>query len=193
MTRRHDWLTVLILAASAGIGTAAVIPGADGAAALDMSTDARSAEVDGAAVFEKLKTLEGTWEAPAARGGRATTIFELTAGGSVLLERYANSSMPGGGHMVTAYHLDGRDLILTHYCIAKNQPTLRAERYDAAAGEVHFEFVRAGNLASEKAGHMRRAKYVLLGPDTFRTEWEFFEDGRKTMTEVETFTRMKPR
>ena len=174
MTRQRNWLTLLILAGSVGIGTAALKP-------------------EGAVVFERLKTLEGTWEAPTPKGGKATIVFELTAGGSVLLERYSNSSMPGGGHMATAYHLDGRDLILTHYCIAKNQPTLRAERYDAAAGEVQFEFLRAGNLASENAGHMRRAKYVFLGPDAFRTEWEFFQNGKNTMTEVETFTRVKSR
>jgi hypothetical protein len=29
--------------------------------------------------------------------------------------------------MVSAYHLDGEDLLLTHYCIANNQPTLRAQ------------------------------------------------------------------
>jgi hypothetical protein len=180
VTQRHNWLTLVILAGLAGIGSAAVIP-----------PGVEDTKVEGTAVLQRLKTLVGTWEAPTPTGGKATTIFELTAGGSVLLERYSNTSMPGGGHMVTAYHLDGRALVLTHYCIAKNQPTLRAERYDAASGELQFEFVRAGNLASENAGHMRRAKYVFLGPDTFRTEWEFFQNGKKTMTEVETFSRVK--
>ena len=94
--------------------------------------------------------------------------------------------------MTTAYHLDGRDLVLTHYCIAKNQPTLRADRYDAAAGEVQFEFVHASNLSTPDAGHMRRAKYRFEGSNRFTTEWEFFAKGQKTMTEVETFTRVKP-
>ena len=81
--------------------------------------------------------------------------------------------------------------MLTHYCIAKNQPTLRAERFDPAAGEMQFEFVRASNLASPSAGHMRRAKYRIDDRDRFTTEWEFFEKGKKTMTETETFTRVK--
>ena len=97
-----------------------------------------------------------------------------------------------GGAMTTAYHLDGQDLMLTHYCIAKNQPTLRADRYDAAAGEVQFEFVRASNLPTPDAGHMRRAKYRFEGNNRFTTEWEFFAKGQRTMTEVETFTRVKP-
>jgi hypothetical protein len=90
--------------------------------------------IDGAAAFERLKTLQGTWEAAGKDGTTAKTTFELVATGTVLLERYSNSAMPGGGQMVTAYHLDGQDLVLTHYCIAKNQPTLKAERFDTATG-----------------------------------------------------------
>jgi hypothetical protein len=74
----------------------------------------RTADVDPAAAFERLKALQGTWEAPAVNGLKATTSFELTAAGTVLLERYSSPALPGGGHMVSAYHLDGAALILTH-------------------------------------------------------------------------------
>ncbi len=155
------------------------------------SLGASAPAVDGAAAFERFKSLEGTWHATRPDGRTAETEFEITAGGTVLLERYSNPAMPGGGKMVTAYHLDGGALVLTHYCIARNQPTLRAERYDASTGEVQFEFVRATNLASPGAGHMRRAMYRIQDRDHFTTEWEFFQDGKKTMTETETFTRVK--
>ena len=150
----------------------------------------RPAAVDAAAAFERLKALQGTWEAPAVNGLKATTSFELTAAGTVLLERYSNPALPGGGQMVSAYHLDGTNLILTHYCIAKNQPTLKAERFDAATSEIQFEFLRGSNLASENAGHMRRALYRIDDANHFTTTWEFFKDGKKTMTELETFTRV---
>ena len=150
----------------------------------------RAADVDAVAAFERLKALEGTWEAPAVNGATSTTSFELTAGGTVLVERYSNPALPGGGHMVTAYHLDGAALILTHYCIAKNQPTLKADRFDAKAGEIQFEFLRGTNMASENTGHMRRALYRLADANHFTTSWEFFQDGKKTMTETETFTRV---
>jgi hypothetical protein len=150
-----------------------------------------AADSDAAAAFARMKTLVGTWEAPAANGQKATTTFELTANDTVLLERYANPGLPGGGHMVTAYHLDGPSLILTHYCIAQNQPTLKAARFDAKSGEIQFEFLRASNLADGNAGHMRRARYRLEDADHFTTSWEFFQGGKKTMTELETFTRVK--
>ena len=155
------------------------------------STEAGRPAVDGRAAFERLKSLEGTWVAPAANGQRATTRFELTGNGTVIVEHYSNPAIPGGGHMMTAYHLDGADLVLTHYCIANNQPTLRAERYDAATGDLQFEFLRASNLASPGAGHMRRARYLIKDKDHFVTEWEFFENGTKKMTETEAFTRSR--
>lgn len=175
MTARK-YLTLVVLAAVCGLAAgpqAAVVP----------------AGVDGAAAFERLKSLAGTWEAAGKDGKKSITTFELTAGGSVLIERYSNAAMPGGGQMMTAYHLDGPALVLTHYCIAKNQPTLRADRYDPASGEIQFEFSRASNLAGPKAGHMRRAFYKIVDANHFTTSWEFFEGGTKTMTEVENFVR----
>ena len=150
----------------------------------------RAPDLDAAAAFERLKALQGTWEAPTAKG-KAKTTFELTAGGTVLVEHFSSPALPGGGHMMTAYHLDGGSLILTHYCIAKNQPTLRADRFDPATGEIQFEFLRGTNMPDENAGHMRRALYRLDDVNHFTTSWEFFQNGKRTMTELETFTRIK--
>jgi hypothetical protein len=150
-----------------------------------------AAAVDAPAAFARLKSLAGTWEAVRPDGRKATTTFELTAGGTVLVERYANPALPGGGQMLTAYHLDGASLVLTHYCIANNQPTLRASAFDAAAGELQFEFVSARNLKTPATGHMRRAKYRIVDADHFVTDWDFFENGARKMTESESFTRVK--
>ena len=147
--------------------------------------------IDAKAAFAQLKQLEGVWEAKGKDGAVSRSEFELTGNGTVLLERFSNSGMPGNGRMATAYHLDGTDLVLTHYCMANNQPVLRAERFDAAAKEIQFEFVRAGNLATPNTGHMHRAMYRIVDANHFVTEWEFFENGQKKFTETETFTRVK--
>lgn len=179
MRRLDVWKTLTLAATCAALATGAV------------AAAGPAPRIDGKAAFERLKALEGSWTAPAADGKEATTRFELTAGGTVLVEHYSNPALPGGGQMMTAYHLDGAELVLTHYCIAHNQPTLRVARFDAATGAMQFEFVRATNLANPGAGHMRRALYRIEGRDRFVTEWEFFENGKKKMTEVETFTRAK--
>jgi hypothetical protein len=161
------------------------------AAVASTAADGPPAEVDAAGAFDRLKALAGTWVASGSDGKGATTTFELTAGGTVLVERYANPAMPGGGRMLTAYHLDGGSLVLTHYCIANNQPTLQASSFDASTGELQFEFVSARNLKTPATGHMRRAKYRIVDRDHFATDWEFFENGTRKMTESETFTRVK--
>ena len=173
--RLRKMLPVLGLTVMAGIAPAGVEPDA----------------VNASAAFNRLKTLQGTWRAADPSRSKARTTFDVIARGTVLAERYANPAMPGGGEMLTAYHVDGDALVLTHYCIARNQPTLRAARFDAARDEIEFEFVRAANLASPGAGHMRRAKYRLLGPDRFVTEWEYFENGALRTTEVEEFVRVR--
>jgi hypothetical protein len=170
-------LMVFGLTAITGAAGASVVPREEG--------------VNAKAAFERLKTLQGTWESAGTQGQKATTTFELVARGTVLSERYANPALPGGGEMLTAYHVDGDALMLTHYCIANNQPTLRAARFDAGRGEFQFEFVRAANLASADAGHMRRARYQLDDANHFVTEWEYYENGKLKFTETERFTRVR--
>src|SRR5262245_33830514 len=58
---------------------------------------------DAGAAFSKLKTLVGEWTADT-QMGKAHLVYELTAGGTALMERESAEKMP---EMVTVYHLDG--------------------------------------------------------------------------------------
>ena len=50
--------------------------------------------------------------------------YAVTAAGSAVVE----TVFPGTEHeMVTVYHADGSDLVLTHYCMEGNQPRMRAK------------------------------------------------------------------
>ena len=166
-----------------------ILPVLAGSAAA--TTIRRAPDVNAREAFTLLKSLEGAWTAGPETNRKSSVRFELSANGTVLVEHYTNPALPGSGRMMSAYHLDGRQLLLTHYCIANNQPTLRADRFDPASREVQFEFLRATNLATERTGHMRRARYRLIDENRFVTEWEFFENGTKKMTEVETFARVQ--
>ncbi len=103
---------------------------------------------DAAAAFARLKTLVGEWEANTP-DGKARLSYELTGGGTALVERENADSMPG---MMTVYHLDGGRLILTHYCMAGNQPRMQASGIDPQTGEIRFQFLDATNLASPGGG-----------------------------------------
>jgi hypothetical protein len=127
-----------------------------------------------AQAFERLTSLAGTWEASTPRG-KVTTTYELVSGGSVLLERL---EMGGKDPMVTTYHLDGRRLVLEHYCHAGNQPLMEAKPFLAAANEIDFDFVSAQNLAGPNAGHMHQLKLRFNSADEVAADWIWSEDGR---------------
>ncbi len=53
-----------------------------------------------------------------------TCVFKLLSGGSAVRE----TMFPGTDHeMTNMYHLDGHDLVLTHYCAEGNQSRMRAK------------------------------------------------------------------
>ena len=147
---------------------------------------AANTEVDPGTAFSRLKALVGDWDAESSQG-KAHSRFELIAGGSVLLERFTE---PGGQEMLTAYHLDGSRLVLTHYCLAGNQPQMVAEKFDGASGELDFAFAGGSNI-SPGAGHMHDAVFHLASNDHFDAKWDFVEAGKVKFSEEIHYTRTK--
>ena len=93
--------------------------------------------------------------------------------------------------MVTVYHLDGNRLLLTHYCMAGNQPRMEAKALAAGGKELQFRFDSATNLATPATGHMRNVNIRFVDDTHLITEWQFYENGRLKMTEKGEYTRVK--
>jgi len=157
------------------------------AAATLQGAGPKADETNGPAAFAKLKTLVGEWQAETSMG-KVQVSYELIAGGTALVERESGEKMPS---MMTVYHLDGSRLLLTHYCMAGNQPRMQARSFNPETGEVQFQFLDATNLASPEAGHMHNAKLRLIDHDHFNSEWEFYENGERKMAEGGQYTRVK--
>jgi hypothetical protein len=79
--------------------------------------------------------------------------------------------------MITMYHLDGADLVLTHYCMLGNQPRMRAEP-GTDVNRIEFKFVSAGNLKSPDDHHMHQATLTITGPDRLKAEWTSCKEGK---------------
>ncbi len=135
-------------------------------------------------------SLVGVWEVTQPPDKQATVRYELTAGGSALYEHYSDSSMGAGNEMITMYHIDSGRLMLTHYCMAGNQPRMLLKRFDPATGELDFDFLDATGLKDENAGHMRRAQFKIAGSNKFTSRWEFVENGKPTFDEKQELTRV---
>jgi hypothetical protein len=146
----------------------------------------KSETAAGPAAYARLKTLVGEWEADT-QMGKVHVSYELIAGGTSLVERESGDKMPV---METVYYLDGDRLLLTHYCMAGNQPRMQARAFNPETGEVDFEFLDATNLKPGD-GHMHNAKIRVADNDHLSSEWEFYENGQRKMAETAQYTRIK--
>ena len=127
--------------------------------------------------FEKLKGLVGEW-VEAGKDGKPTdkvvSVYKLTAGGSAVHE----TIFPGTPmEMVTVYHLDGKDLTLTHYCMLGNQPRLKLDQASTDK-KLKFAFVGGSNLDPAKDPHMHEGSITFLDANTIESAWVGYQDGK---------------
>ena len=143
--------------------------------------------MNAAEAFSRLKTLAGDWEATT-QMGKAHLNIQVIAGGTSVVERETGDKMP---EMMTVYYVDGDRLLLTHYCMAGNQPRMQASNFNAETGEVEFHFLDATNLTTPAAGHMHNAKIRVVDHDHLVTEWEFYENGKTKVSENAQYARVR--
>ena len=123
--------------------------------------------------LEALKGLAGEW-VEVGKDGKPTdkviSSIRVTSAGHTVQE----TLFPGSDHeMVTMYHLDGDDLVLTHYCSLGNQPRLRAEP-GTDVNKIAFKFVSSTNLKSPDDHHINGLTLSLEGRDHFKAAPRLF-------------------
>jgi hypothetical protein len=151
------------------------------------AADVKSPEsIDTTAAFSRLKSLAGEWEADSPMG-KIHTSFELIGGGTAIVERDHHDKMPD---MLTVYHMDGKRLMLTHYCMAGNQPRMVAKVYEPGTGRLEFRFLDITNLAGPTASYMRNATFRLTDEKHLTATWEFVQDGKTESHDMQ-YTRVK--
>ena len=139
------------------------------------------------AAFDELKSLEGTWRGkPEGEGAEAEAEakmvdeviheFRVSAAGTVVMETMG----PGTEHeMINMYHLDGENLVLTHYCAGGNQPTMKLNREKSTVEKLVFDFTGGTNLDPAVDSHIHSAKIKLGDPNKLESIWESYADGKK--------------
>jgi len=131
------------------------------------------AQSDAVKTFDRLKTLNGTWEGKSPKGDPFKVIFRPTANGSALM-----SEILGQEDMITMFHMDNNRVLATHYCGAGNQPRMVASS-SADGKTITFNFVDVTNLATPKSGHMDHFVITIVGPDHHTEDWTFVQDGKE--------------
>ncbi len=140
-------------------------------------------EMTPADVFGKLQALEGTWSVSAevAEGEQAepeapqgTFEFRNSANGSTVMEiMHPGTPM----EMINMYHMDGDDLMVTHYCAGANQPVMRLDNAALAEGRVEFEFEGGTNLDPAVDTHIHAMSIEFHDDGTVASNWSGWSGG----------------
>lgn len=148
-------------------------------AAEDTAPNGHKGTKEAEAIFAKIKTLAGDWEmAEGETKGQTAVSVRVIAGGSAVVERqFPNTPM----EMITVYHLNGDEVMLTHYCMLGNQPRLKASR-GKDGNTLIFSFAGATNMASDKDPHMHDGKMTFVNDDTIKSTWTQYIDGKAADT-----------
>lgn len=127
-----------------------------------------------AALIDQVKQLEGEWMATDEKGQTVVgAVFKTTSGGSAVREEL----FPGGPHeMTNVYHMDGHELMMTHYCALGNQPRLRAQA--GKPGTIAFKFDGITNMTDSHAKYMGELTLTIVDKDTLKEDWQSFTDGK---------------
>ena len=152
----------IVLLAAAGLA-ASEAPGAKPATSLD-----------------RFKALAGEWVAAEdgemAKKGDLVARYAVTAAGTAVVE----TVFPGSPHeMVTVYHADGPDLVLTHYCMEGNQPRMRAK--SAEGRPLRLRLRRRHQHRSQARPPHALGLAGDLGADEIRSEWTELAEGKTVL------------
>lgn len=169
--------TFMCLSAAASFGAALIwAPPSGMAESGTHKTDPAKIVLD----LSAIKALEGTWVAIDEAGELTddiVSIYRTTAGGSVVLE----TLFPDTDHeMLTIYHMDRGELVLTHYCVMGNEPRMKASRGEGGR-QIVFECsdcdAPGTNITNPDDGHMHKGVMTFHSDDRISAQWFQHVDG----------------
>jgi hypothetical protein len=133
------------------------------------------------ALYDRFKKLAGVWEGNSTKGWTERETVRVIAGESAVL--FDSFDAHPGQAMLTLVHMDGDRLMLTHYCIAKNQPRLVASSISNDGKTVTFTFLDATNLASRDVGHMDKVRFEFADESHYASQWTWYQNGHEDWME----------
>jgi calcineurin-like phosphoesterase family protein len=138
----------------------------------------QSVVYDASSAFEFLKTLAGNWERVGGDhdhgGDSKAVIFKVTAAGSSVME----TIFPGEAvEMISMYHKDGDDLLLTHYCALQNAPIMKFQKSDKP-GEIKFVFHGGTNFDPKTDTHVHEGVMRIKDANTIESNFVAYSDGK---------------
>jgi hypothetical protein len=137
---------------------------------------------DADSAFQFLQTMTGDWDRSGGdhdHGANSNLIkIRVSAAGSAIVE----TIFPGSEtEMVTVYHRNGDDLLLTHYCALQNAPVMKFQKSDKP-GEIKFVFQGGTNFDPKVNMHVHEGTLRIKNSDTVESSFLTFDDGKPGAT-----------
>lgn len=126
--------------------------------------------------LDRLRALRGAWVGYLDGPDPALEMtIEPISGGTAVL---ATQRFPSGSTMLTVYHPDGDQLMLTHYCSSRTQPRMRTRTLPEAEGPLQFDALDSTNVFQATDAYMRTLRLEVPDPDHFTEVWNQDSEGR---------------
>jgi hypothetical protein len=152
-------------------------------------TNPESVVYDAESAFEYLKSLSGTWQRVGGGHDYGTkspfSTFKVSGAGSSVVETIFPNDP---SEMVTVYHMDGNDLLLTHYCALHNAPVMKFQKTNKA-GEIKFVFQGGTNFNPKVDMHVHEGYMKIANDKTIKSTFTVFNDGKAAEARSSTLTR----
>jgi len=128
--------------------------------------------------FAFLKTMAGNWKSAAASQGHYgkgdVQQFRVSAAGSAVV----NTIFPGEeSEMVSVFHRDNKELLLTHYCAIQNVPIMKFEKSDQP-GVIKFVFSGGTNFDPAIDAHVHEGTIVVKDTNTVESTFVAYANNK---------------
>jgi hypothetical protein len=152
-------------------------------------TNPETVVFDAESAFEFLKSMNGTWQRVGGGHDYGTkspfSTFKLSGAGSSVVETIFPNDP---SEMVTVYHMDGDDLLLTHYCALHNAPVMKFQKTNKP-GEIKFVFHGGTNFNPKVDMHVHEGYMKIANDKTIKSTFTVYNDGKAAEARSSTLVR----
>jgi hypothetical protein len=144
---------------------------------------------DADSAFAFLTSMAGTWQRTGGNHDYGTksplSTFRVSGAGSSVVE----TIMPDDpNEMISVYHMDGKDLLLTHYCALHNAPVMKFEKTNKP-GVIKFVFKGGTNFDPKVDTHIHEGYFKIENDKTIKATFVAFSEGKPGQAMSSTLTR----
>jgi len=136
---------------------------------------------DAASAMAFLTSTSGSWGSASAQHEHGSTpsrqssvSVRTKAAGSAVVHTYGAGTP---NEMETIFHMDGDQLLLTHYCALQNAPVLRFVKSDKP-GELKFVFQGGTNFDPKVDAHLHESTFQVIDKDTIEQRSTVYANGK---------------